>query len=137
MAEEHERPRRNTRQREVVLEELRKLTSHPTASELYEIARHRLPRISLGTVYRNLQLLADIGTICKMETAGSEARYDANVTPHSHVRCVCCGRVDDAHGVTADLPEDRIKNLGGYDILGYRLEFDGICPDCRGDAETG
>ena len=50
--------RRNTRQREVILEELRKLASHPTAVGLYEIVRRRLPRISLGTVYRNLELLA-------------------------------------------------------------------------------
>jgi len=52
---------RNTRQRQVVLEELRKLTSHPTAAELYEITRARLPKISLGTVYRNLEVLAENG----------------------------------------------------------------------------
>ena len=69
---------RNTRQREVILEELRKLRSHPTAPVLYEIVRRRLPRISLGTVYRNLELLAKSGVVRKLELSDSEARFDGN-----------------------------------------------------------
>ena len=123
---------RNTRQRQVVLEELKKLTSHPTAVDLYEIVRGRLPRISLGTVYRNLELLVQNGVIQKLELGGVEARFDGNPEQHYHARCVCCGRVADVH----DLPEDFLvkcdgQHLSGYEILGFRLEFIGICPNCK------
>ncbi len=127
---------RNTKQRQVVLEELRCLTSHPTASNLYEIVRQRLPKISLGTVYRNLELLVQQGAIQKLEHAGSEARFDGNCTQHYHVRCVRCGRVDDAHDVPRDAAVSRIKDVCGYDVLEHRLEFIGICPHCKQDRRS-
>jgi Fur family ferric uptake transcriptional regulator len=128
----YKKPRRNTRQRRVILEELTKLTSHPTAAELHEMARRRLPKISLGTVYRNLEVLAASGVIQKLEISGAESRFDANAGRHWHVRCVRCGRVDDVHDVPADLPVARFKSLSGYDIIGHRLEFRGVCPACKG-----
>jgi len=121
---------RKTRQRQVILEELRKLTSHPTAVDLYGIVRRRLPKISLGTVYRNLELLAQMDVIQKLQISGSEARFDGNPDQHYHVRCVRCGRVDDLHSVPDDLVKGRIEELDGYEILGYRMEFFGICPAC-------
>jgi Fur family ferric uptake transcriptional regulator len=124
------KPRRNTRQRQVVLAELKKLTSHPTAAELHEFARRRLPTISLGTVYRNLELLAARGTIQKLEYS-NESRFDGNPDRHPHVRCVRCGRVDDVHGLSAHSLKTKFKTLNGYEILGYRLEFLGLCPACR------
>lgn len=122
---------RNTPQREVILEELRNLTSHPTAVGLYEIVRRRLPRISLGTVYRNLELLAEMGAIQKLDLAGSQARFDGNVDRHHHVRCTGCGRVDDVSGAPLDLARAKYNDCSGYELLGYRLEFVGICPGCR------
>jgi len=127
----HRKQRRNTPQRRIVLEELKGVTSHPTAVELYEIVRRRLPKISLGTVYRNLELLSRMGTIQKLEIGGSQARFDGNPDRHCHVRCVRCGRVDDVHGLSEDLIAEAPKEAGGYKILGRRLEFIGICPDCR------
>jgi len=122
---------RNTRQRRVVLEELSKLSSHPTATELHEIARGRLPKISLATVYRNLDLLAKMGLVRKLQTAGSEARFDADTSRHHHVRCVRCGRVDDAHGVPADPLSGDVESVESYQILGFHLEFIGVCPACQ------
>ena len=127
--------RRNTQQRQVVLEELKKLTSHPTAGELYEITRRRLPKISLGTVYRNLELLSQMGLVHKLETGGAEARFDGDLTEHHHVRCMRCGRVGDAHGAVADPVRQSTKSLGGYQIVGYRLEFIGICPACAAESD--
>jgi Fur family ferric uptake transcriptional regulator len=123
--------RRNTRQRQAVLEELRKLRSHPTAAELHEIARQRLPKLSLGTVYRNLELLAADGIIGKLELSGTESRFDGNPERHCHARCTQCGRVDDLHDVPADLLGRRFHTLSGYEIIDYRLEFVGVCPQCR------
>ncbi len=75
---------RNTQQRQVILEELQKLTSHPTVAEVYEIVRKRLSKISLGTVYRNLELLAQNRTIQKLDISGTEARFDGNPERHWH-----------------------------------------------------
>ena len=122
---------RNTRQREVILAELRKLTSHPTAADLYASVRRRLPRISLGTVYRNLELLAKMNVIQKLDLSGTAARFDANPAPHYHVRCVRCGRVGDVHEGPDDPLNGKITEVNGYEILGYRLEFFGLCPQCR------
>jgi Fur family ferric uptake transcriptional regulator len=134
---ETQKLQRNTRQRQVILEELRRLCSHPTAAELHEIVRQRLPRISLGTIYRNLDLLAKQGLIRKLEISGSEKRFDGTVDEHYHVRCVECGKIDDLHdlppgngsGELTDL--NGLDSLNGYEIIGHHLEFVGICPTCR------
>ncbi len=124
---------RRTRQRQVILEELKKLESHPTAAALYEIVRQRVPKISLGTVYRNLELLARTGAIRKLEFAGGEARFDGNVTRHDHLRCVRCGRVDDIQGPPLDLTGGHANDWRNYRILGHRVEVFGICPQCRAE----
>ena len=126
-----EKKQRNTQQRRVILEELRKLTSHPTAAELYAIVRQCLPRISLGTIYRNLELLAQNNVIKKLEIAGSETRFDAECMLHDHVRCVDCGKVDDLLGVSEARPTERFVHSNGYEILDCRMEYIGVCPDCK------
>jgi len=128
----HRKAQRNTRQRQVVLEELKKVICHPTAAELYEITRARMPKISLGTVYRNLELLAQNGVIQKLEIGGAEARFDGNPEQHYHVRCIRCERVDDVHDLPEDFVQGEVRSLAGYDIVGFRLEFLGVCPDCQG-----
>ena len=73
---------RMTQQRQVILEELRNVNTHPSADEIYEMVRKRLPRISLGTVYRNLEILCASGEIQKLEAGGSIKRFDGN--PRNH-----------------------------------------------------
>ena len=124
-------PQRNTKQRQVILEELQKLTSHPTAVGLYRIVSRRLPKISLGTVYRNLDLLTRAGIIQKLEFGSEEARFDGNLTPHHHIRCVKCGRVDDIHGPPLDLLGGKRDDFNDYCVLGHRIEFFGVCPQCK------
>ncbi|NNK14655.1 MAG: transcriptional repressor, partial [Desulfofustis sp.] len=82
---------RLTPQRQVILEELAKVKTHPTANEVYDMVRKRLPRIGLGTVYRNLELMADNGMILKLEVGGSQKRFDATTDLHYHIRCTGCG----------------------------------------------
>jgi Fe2+ or Zn2+ uptake regulation protein len=121
---------RMTRQRRVILEELRKVNTHPSADEIYEIVRKRLPRISLGTVYRNLEILSDSGDIQKLETGCSLKRFDGNLSEHCHIRCVRCDRIADA----PMLPELEIDlerfDSTDFEIIGHRLEFLGVCSIC-------
>ena len=120
---------RRSKQRELILEELKGLTCHPTADELYERVRKRLPNISLGTVYRNLELLADNGFILKIETGGKN-RFDGNAEPHPHIRRLQSGKVDDVMSKVTT-PEITEKQARGYDVKGCSIEFFGICPDCN------
>jgi Fur family ferric uptake transcriptional regulator len=128
MAEQ--RSQRMTRQRKIILEELRKLKTHPTADELYDAVRERLPRISLGTVYRNLDVLQENGEVLKLESAGSQKRFDGDIRPHYHVRCVRCGRVGDVENEVADLDVSGV-NAPGFTITGGTVEFYGVCDICR------
>lgn len=122
---------RITKQRRIILEELRRSKSHPTADELYEKVRCRLPRISLGTVYRNLELLSRGGLIGKIENTGVKMRFDSVVEPHYHIHCRHCGRVSDLK--LADPPDlaGLIENSDGFRVTGYRLNFTGVCPRCQ------
>jgi Fur family ferric uptake transcriptional regulator len=122
---------RLTTQRQVILEELSKVKSHPTANEVYDMVRKRLPRIGLGTVYRNLELMADSGVILKIEVGGTQKRFDATTESHYHVRCTKCDRVNDI-----DIPVQQDINAlasqaSQYEILGHHIEFSGICEHCQ------
>lgn len=122
---------RVTHQRRVILEEIRKEDIHPTADEIYEMVRKRLPRISLGTVYRNLEVLATCGLIQKIGPVSNQMRFDGNPRNHYHIRCIHCGRVDNAPVGLVDNIENVVRQKTDYIILGHRLEFLGICPACR------
>ncbi len=126
---------RMTRQRKVILEEVqRDLDRHMTADEIYEEVRKRLPRISLGTVYRNLEILAELGAIQKLELSGSIKRFDGNPSRHYHIRCMRCGRVDNAPVAPLRQIEDKLYGATVFTILGHRLEFEGFCPKCSKEA---
>lgn len=125
---------RLTPQRKLILEELSKTTSHPTAGELYDVVRTRLPRISLGTVYRNLEFLASHGFIRKLELSGAPARYDSRCDGHYHVRCLRCGRVDDVPVAPLSELEKAIRSVLNYDLKEIRVEAIGICSECRNQA---
>ncbi len=122
---------RMTNQRRIIIEELSKVRTHPTAMEVFEMARKRLPRISLGTVYRNLEVLTETGAIQKLETAGSQMRFDGTVEDHYHIRCVSCGRVDDVDSPISQRLADKRTRVQGYKILWHKVEFVGVCPECQ------
>ena len=122
---------RLTTQRQIILEELAKVKTHPTASEVYDMVRRRLPRIGLGTVYRNLELMAENGMILKLEVGGTQKRFDATTDTHYHIRCTGCGRVDDVDVPVMDSLMADAAEKSDYQILGHHVEFSGLCPDCR------
>ncbi len=121
---------RMTTQRKTILEELKKVTSHPTANEVYDMVRKRLPRIGLGTVYRNLELMSESGMILKLEVGGTQKRFDATVHPHYHIRCISCGKVDDIDIPLIDNIDRNAAELSQYQVLGHHIEFSGVCELC-------
>ena len=121
-----------TKQRQIILEELQKVRSRPSANEVFALVRRRLPRISLATVYRNLELLAATGLIRKLALAGSQNRFDGTIDNHYHIRCLQCDRVDDVLCPPLPLVEEASITLNGYRLVGHRLEFFGVCPRCQG-----
>jgi len=122
---------RMTRQRQVILEELRKVDTHPSADEVYEMVRKRLPRISLGTVYRNLEILSASGKIQRLELGCNLKRFDGIAENHYHIRCPKCDRVVDVPPDLNVVVNHDLKNATEFKILGHKLEFIGICPNCQ------
>lgn len=125
---------RMTRSRRAILEELRCSKSHPTAEEIHAAVRRHVPRVGLGTVYRNLELLRRHGLVRAISDAGHQRRYDGSPTEHHHVRCELCGRIDDVVLDRDVSLEEWLDGSCGYEISGYRLCFVGICPECTGRA---
>lgn len=123
-------PRRQTRQRHLVYEAVAGTDAHPTAEWVYEKVRKAMPRISLGTVYRNLQLLVAEGRL-KVWSRGRTTRYDADIAPHDHFVCRECGLLLDLERAPeAPSAEKRLRGMG-HQIDGHILEFIGVCRDCR------
>ncbi|MBI2955162.1 MAG: transcriptional repressor [Chloroflexi bacterium] len=122
---------RRSKQREAIHEELSKLKTHPRSDELYAIVRRRLPNVSLGTVYRNLDRLQREGMAIEIY-CGDFVRYDANVSPHDHFLCRTCRRVWDFEpGALRQEPApSEPQDVGGFRVDGKYTVFTGLCPDC-------
>jgi Fe2+ or Zn2+ uptake regulation protein len=123
-------PRRQTRQRRLVYETVAGSDTHPTAEWVYEHVRRKMPRVSLGTVYRNLQLLVAEGRL-KAWLRGRTTRYDADVTPHDHFVCQVCGLVLDIERAPEAISSEKRLRMRGHFIDTRLLEFIGVCRDCR------
>jgi Fur family ferric uptake transcriptional regulator len=123
---------RRTEQRAVILDELRKCRNHPGADELYARVRGRLPRISLATVYRNLELMAADGLIRRLDPGCGSRRFDPVVDNHGHFRCTSCGRVEDLpFPLELPRPDGRHPWVRRRTIQGGQAEYFGLCPGCR------
>ena len=95
------------------------------------MVRRRLPRISLGTVYRNLEMLSESGVIKKLELGSAQKRFDGRAEAHYHVRCIRCARVDDVSGDLSSTIDDVFRDVSDYEIIGHQLLLTGLCPDCK------
>lgn len=122
---------RMTNQREMILRELLKSKQHLTADELYDIVKKVMPRISLATVYRNLEILSEAGIIGKLEISGRQKRFDYDPSDHDHIYCAVCHRVDNLGVKGSVVGEKEMNAVKGYSVTGYRLEIIGICPECQ------
>jgi Fur family ferric uptake transcriptional regulator len=124
---------RMTKQRLLILDELMKVSNHPTAYEVYGMVKRTMPQISLGTVYRNLEFLSNCGRIQRLSFGSGKRRYDGNTDNHHHLCCMACGRVDDLPSVIQmeDALNRMLDEIGGYQVKGLSIEAYGICPACR------
>lgn len=116
---------RNTKQKELVLNIINRSYTHPTAQEIYQIARGNLPNISLGTVYRNLNLLVDSNSIKRIKMPDNIDRYDHIINNHAHFLCLRCNNVIDL-----DKIDDKIDMIDNNKVLDYEISFKGICYEC-------
>jgi Fe2+ or Zn2+ uptake regulation protein len=126
--------RRRTRQLATVLAAVRASgVQHPTAERVFAEVRRQLPRISLGTVYRNLQRLAADGVIGVTHPEGGAARFDPTPGGHDHFVCRACGRIDD---LPASSPRAvwRAARRAGHAVSSHALLLYGECRDCRSAA---
>ena len=121
---------RMSRQKKMILQEVRGSLTHPTADEVYERLRKHLPRISLGTVYRNLDRLSRDGLIRTIEGAGSR-RYDGDLEEHWHIRCEGCGRISDVRPEANLYREEGAALPDGFKVTGWHVEYRGVCGECR------
>jgi Fur family transcriptional regulator, ferric uptake regulator len=129
----NERNYRMTKQRKIIYDLLMLENNHPTALELYDKVRNKLPNISLGTVYRNLDILHEMSKVRKIDNTGSQMRFDGKINEHYHVKCIKCGHVEDLFQkpiIKLD-PESKVNSQ--YDIMGFKIEFLGLCPLCKKD----
>ena len=115
----------------MILEELRLCRNHPGADEVYLRVRERLPHISLGTVYRNLELMASRGMIRRLDTSSGQKRFDPVTEQHCHFRCNSCGKIEDIP-FAVEFPELDPQNpwVRERRIMGAQPEYFGLCPDC-------
>ncbi len=119
-----------SRQRESIKEYLNSTLEHPTADTVYLHVKQEYPNISLGTVYRNLNLLADIGEVNKITTPHGGDRFDGHTHPHYHFCCTACGCVIDLDLKELESVNKEVeKNFDGI-IEGHTMMFYGTCSDC-------
>jgi Fur family transcriptional regulator, peroxide stress response regulator len=119
-----------TRQRAAVHDYLSRVEHHPTADEVYISVKREVPKISLATVYKNLEALVACGAATKLNYGDGSARYDIRTDHHYHARCLACGKVSDIEAAEGEEWLRRI-NPAGFSVEDYRLELLGRCRDCR------
>lgn len=121
---------RLTTPRRIILDVVRATDAHPTAALVYRRVRRRLPRVSLGTVYRNLRVLAAQGFLAERADAAG-LRFDGNTAPHDHFTCLACGRIYDVPARPERAVRARMRARTGFEVLNHRIEYFGRCGDCR------
>ena len=123
-------PQRFSQQRERIYQTVLESRAHPTAEMVYQQLKPEMPRLSLGTVYRNLSLMTDAGEVRRITVPEHPDRYDGDVSPHDHLLCMKCKKLFDIGSVGVDLKKSDIPT--GTLVLGYEVTVKTICPACAG-----
>lgn len=120
-----------SRQRELVLAEVKSSRKHPTADMVYAALKADNPSLSLGTVYRNLNLLAQMGQIHKIGMPEGSDRFDGRTDEHYHMLCQKCGRVYDVQLDTLSELDGQIQSQTGFLVHSHDLIVRGVCRACQ------
>ncbi len=120
---------RNTIQKQMILDNIRKTKSHPTASELYEMIKKENPKIGQATVYRNLKTMVQEGDIIIIPGKNNINRYDGDITLHNHFICEKCGKVTDIF-ISRETINNKIEDKYGIKIKRESTVYEGVCKDC-------
>ena len=126
---------KRSRQRERILDVLMSTGSHPTASWIYDKLKGEFPELSMGTVYRNLNILKEQGLIRKIDFGSTFDRYDANTAPHYHFICERCGSIIDLDMHIDKELNRRVERMTNLKTKRHRIEFYGLCDKCSSDLE--
>jgi Fur family peroxide stress response transcriptional regulator len=123
---------RLTPQRIALLRLLVTSDGHPSASHLYDRLHAQFPTTSPATIYKTLNLLKDMDEVLELGFSDDDNRYDGNKPyPHPHLICIRCRKIIDPEvSITQDLVQ-QVARQSGYQILSHRLDFYGVCPNCR------
>jgi Fur family peroxide stress response transcriptional regulator len=130
--------RKRSKKRDEILTMIRSTASHPSARWVYEHLKPILPALSLGTVYRNINLFREEGELVSLGVVQGEERFDGRVEPHPHFVCSRCGAVIDIP-VPSDETLRELEQVGrgeGLQVEALRTVFYGLCKNCRGAAEA-
>lgn len=119
-----------SRQREIIYSTLKENVVHPTAEYLYSVLKEKEPNISLATLYRNLNQMAEKGLIKKIDGLESASHYDHNTLEHYHFICKKCKRVFDISSDVAPQIVVKTEKETGFEIDSYDIVFSGLCKDC-------
>lgn len=120
---------RNTVQRDVVLETVKHFSGyHPTAEDIYQRIAAMHPQISRGTVYRNLNVLCELGKVIRVSTESGADRYDACTHHHGHFQCLSCHRLFDVEMPSVICPDS--LRAEGFVVEDEAVLLKGLCPDC-------
>lgn len=122
---------RKSDQRRAVLAVIKSRGGHSTADQIYEAVRVHYPRVSLGTVYRNLRILCDQGEIREVNSGASYARFELAGPRHYHLVCRKCGDIEDCAMPVDKSLEERMQSLTAFRVEQHRLEFIGLCCKCQ------
>ena len=127
-----ERDYRLTPQRVALLRLLVESRNHPSAARLYEKIKEQFPTTSPATVYKTLNLLKEMGEVLELGFSTDDNRYDGNKSyPHPHLVCIRCRNILDPEVSLLQSLEQEVADISGYKIVGHRLDFYGICPECN------
>ena len=121
---------RCSKQRDEILKIVLKSCEHPTARMVYEKVRYIIPNISLGTVYRNLNVLSENGEIKKIPTYDGDDRFDKTLTNHNHIHCMVCGKVSDIESNLMNIDYDKINEQIGFKVTECNFNIKGFCQNC-------
>lgn len=121
---------RYSKQKEIVLKTVQESCNHPDAKDIYTKVKKKIPNISLGTVYRNLNNLSDEGLIKKVLLENGNDRYDKTLDNHNHIFCVSCEKISDVDVLLKNSEICKIESETGFKITNSNFNIKGICKDC-------